>query len=87
MYAIVTNVRVDNPDEARLILPEAREACLSRAPSIVSGYWLEPIAGIGTSVLVFETKELAEAATEYPLPDMPGVTRLDLTIREVFAHV
>jgi hypothetical protein len=37
--------------------------------------------------LVFETKELAEAATEYPLPDMPGVTRLDLTIREVFAHV
>jgi hypothetical protein len=87
MYAIVTNVRVDHPDEARLLLPEAREALVSRAPGIVSGYWLEPIDGIGTSVLVFETRELAEEAAEYPLPPMPGVTRLDLTIREVFAHV
>ena len=87
MYAIVTNVRVDNPDEARLILPEAREDIVSRASGIVSGYWLEPIDGIGISVLVFESKEHAEAAAEYPLPDMPGVTRLDLTIREVFAHV
>jgi len=85
--AIVTNVRIDNPDEARLVLPEAREAIVSRAPGIVNGYWLEPIAGIGTSVLVFETKELAETDAEYPLPDMPGVTRLDLTIREVFAHI
>ena len=85
MYAIVTNVRVDNPDEARLILP--REALVSWAPGIVNGYWLKPIGGIGTSVLVFETKEHAEAAAEYPLPDMLGVTRLDMTIREVFAHV
>jgi hypothetical protein len=87
MYAIVTNVRVDNPDEARLILPAAREAIVSRAPGIVSGYWLEPIGGIGTSVLVFDTKEHAEGAAEYPLPAIPGVTRLDMKIREVFAHV
>jgi len=87
MYAIVTNVRVENPDEARLLLPEAREALVSRAPGIVSGYWLEPIDGIGTSVLVFETKEHAEEASRYPVPPMPGVTVIDLTIREVFAHV
>jgi hypothetical protein len=87
MYAIVTNVRVDNPDEARLLLPEAREALVSRAPGIVSGYWLEPIGGIGTSVLVFETKEYAEEAARYPVPPMPGVTQLEMTIREVFAHV
>ncbi|HZM56549.1 MAG TPA: hypothetical protein VFC03_16130 [Acidimicrobiales bacterium] len=87
MYAIVANVRVENPDEARLLLPEAREALVSRAPGIVSGYWLEPVDGIGTSVLVFETKEYADQAAEYPLPPMPGVTLLDLTIREVFAHV
>ncbi len=87
MYAVVANVRVENPDEARLLLPEAREAIVSRAPGIVSGYWLEPIDGIGTSVLVFETKQYADEAVNYPLPPMPGVTLLDVTVREVFAHV
>ena len=87
MYAIVSNVRVENPDQARLMLPEAREALVSRAPGIVSGYWLEPIDGIGTSVLVFETKDHADRAAGYPLPPMPGVTLIDMTMREVFAHV
>jgi len=68
MYAVVTNVRVDNPDEARLLLPEARVALVSRAPGIVSGYGLEPIEGIGTLVLVFETKEHAEEAAKHPVP-------------------
>ena len=88
MYAIVTNVRVENPEEARLRLPEARETLVSsppRAPWL--GYWLEPIEGVGTSVLVFETKEYAEEAAKYPVPPMPGVTLLDLTVREVLAHV
>jgi hypothetical protein len=87
MYAIVTNVRVENPEQARLLLPEAREALVSRAPGIVNRYWLEPIEGVGTSVLVFETREYADQAARYPVPPMPGVTVLDLTIREVFAHV
>jgi hypothetical protein len=87
MFAIVANVWVENPDEARRLLPEARGALVSRAPGIVSGYWLEPIDGIGTSVLIFETKKHADQAAQYPLPPMPGVTLLDLTIREVFAHV
>jgi hypothetical protein len=43
MYAIVTNVRIENPDEARVLLPEGREALVSRAPGIVTGFWLEPI--------------------------------------------
>ena len=87
MYAIVTNVRVEDPEEARRLLPEAREALVARAPGIVGGYWLEPVDGIGTSVLVFETREHAEEAARYPVPPMPGVTQLDLTVREVFAHV
>ena len=87
MYAVVANVRVEDPEAARQVLPEAREAIVSRAPGIVSGYWLEPVGGVGTSVLVFETKEYAEQAAQYPLPPLPGVTLLDLTIREVFAHV
>ncbi len=33
MFAIVTNVNVENADEARLLLPEAREGIVSRAPA------------------------------------------------------
>jgi hypothetical protein len=87
MYAIVSTVSVEDFEQARVLLPSAREALVSRAPGIVSGYWLEPIDGIGMSVLVFETKEHAMTAAEYPVPPMPGVTPLDLTIREVVAHV
>jgi hypothetical protein len=35
MYAIVSNVRVENPDQARLMLPEAREALVSRVSCLV----------------------------------------------------
>ena len=87
MYAVVTNVRVENADRVRALLPQAREAVVSRAPGIVGGYWLEPIDGIGTSILVFETKEHADEAAKYPLPPLPGVTQIDLAVREVFAHV
>ena len=87
MYAIVANVRVEDPEAARVLLPEAREAVVSRSPGIVSGYWLEPVNGIGTSVLVFGSREHADRAVAHPLPLLPGVTLLDLTIREVFAHI
>ncbi|HEX3839714.1 MAG TPA: hypothetical protein VHU85_02875 [Acidimicrobiales bacterium] len=83
----MTNVHVEDPEEARLLLPEGRETLVSRTPGIVNAYWLEPIEGIGTSVLIFETKEHAQEAAKYPLPPMPGVTQLDMMIREVFAHI
>jgi hypothetical protein len=87
MHAIVSTVSVDNVEEARSLLPVAREALVSRAPGIVCAYWLEPIDGIGMSVLVFESREFADAAASYPVPPMPGVKLLTLEIREVFAHV
>ena len=76
MYAVVANVRVDDPEAARLLLPEAREALVSRAPGIVSGYWLEPVDGIGTSVLVFETKDdiiAVDCGLMFPDEEMYGV--------------
>ena len=87
MYAVVSNVSVENPEEARLLLPSAREAIVSRAPGLVHAYWLEPVDGVGTSVIIFGSRADAETALEYPLPSMPGVTTLDVTIREVFASV
>jgi hypothetical protein len=86
MYAIDSNVSVGNPDAARLLLPRAREAIVSRAPGM-HGYWLEPVEGVGTSVIIFETQAEAETAREFPLPPMPGVKTLDVTVREAFAAV
>jgi hypothetical protein len=73
----------------------AKPGCSCQRPGNLSlldllGSWLaigELIDGIGTSVLVFETTGHAEEPAKYPVPAMPGVTTLDLTIREVFAHV
>ncbi len=73
MFAIVANVRVEKPDDARLLLPVARETRVSRAPGIVCGYWLEPIDGIGTSVVVFEPRKYANEAAKYPAPPMAVV--------------
>jgi hypothetical protein len=87
MYAIVATVRVENPEEARKVLQTARVPLLKRAPGMVTGYWLEPIDGIGMSVIVFDTKEAADTALAYPVPLMPGVTPLTVELREVFASV
>jgi hypothetical protein len=87
MYAIVSMVAIEDFETARFLLPGAREALVSRAPGIVSALWLEPVDGVGMSVLVFETKDHAEQAAEYPVAPIPGVTLLNMTIREVVAHV
>jgi hypothetical protein len=47
---------------------------------------LEPIDGVGMSVIIFETKKHAENALAYPLPPIPGVTPLTVEIREVYAR-
>jgi hypothetical protein len=54
---------------------------------LVCAYWLEPVDGIGMSVVVFATEAFARAAVAYPVPPMEGVTLLNVTVREVFAHV
>jgi len=85
MYAVVATVSIDDVGVARAALAGLRLSVVPRAPGFVSAYWLEPIDGIGMSVIVFETKEHAEKAAAYPLPPLPGVTPRTLDIREVYA--
>ena len=56
-----------------------------KAPGFVSAHWLEPIDGVGMSIIVLESKEHADKAVAYPLPLLPGVTPLKVEIREVYA--
>jgi hypothetical protein len=85
MHAVVATVRIENLGQARAALADLRLDLVPRAPGFVSAYWLEPVDGIGMSVIVFETKEHAEQAVTYPLPPLPGVTPLTVEIREVYA--
>jgi hypothetical protein len=85
MHAVVATVRIEDVGVARAALGEQQLKLVPRAPGFVSAYWLEPVDGIGMSVIVFETREHAEEALAYPLPPLPGVTPLTVEIREVYA--
>jgi hypothetical protein len=85
MHAVVSTVSIEDVAVARQSLAGLRLDLVPRAPGFVSGYWLEPVNGIGMSVIVFETREHAEQAAAYPVPPLPGVTPLTLEIREVYA--
>jgi len=85
MHAVVATVRIEDVQVARESLASLRLNLVPRAPGFVSAYWLAPVDGIGMSVIVFDTKEHADEAAAYPLPPLPGVTRLTLEIREVYA--
>jgi hypothetical protein len=85
MHSVVAAVRVADPGTARAALADLRLDLVPRAPGFVAAYWLEPVDGVGLSVIVFDTEEHAEQAAGYPLPPLPGVTPLTLQIREVYA--
>jgi hypothetical protein len=85
MHAVVSTVRIQDVAVARESLTEKRLKLVPRAPGFVSAYWLEPVDDIGMSVIIFQTREHAEAAVAYPVPPLPGVTLLTVDIREVYA--
>jgi hypothetical protein len=85
MHAVVATVRIEDVEVARESLAGLRLNLVPRAPGFVSAYWLEPIDGIGMSIIIFESRERAEEALAYPLPPLPGVTPLATEIREVYA--
>jgi hypothetical protein len=85
MHAVVATVRIEDVEVARESLAGLRLNLVPRAPGFVSAYWLEPIDGIGMSIIIFESRERAEEALAYPLPPLPGVAPLATEIREVYA--
>jgi len=85
MYAVVSTVRIEDLGTAREALADLRAGLVRRAPGFVSAYWLAPVDGIGTSMIVFDAREHADEAVQYPVPPLPGVTLLTADIREVYA--
>jgi hypothetical protein len=85
MFAVVSTVRIEDVAVARAALADLRLKLVPRAPGFVNAYWLEPVDGVGLSVIVFRTREHAEQAAAYPVPPLPGVTPLTVEVREVYA--
>jgi hypothetical protein len=83
---IVATVKVADPSLAREALSTDGIPVVPRARGFVAAYGHEPVDGIGMSVIVFDSKEHADAALAYPLPKLPGSTPIEARARGLRQH-
>ncbi len=92
MHAVLIEVDTSGQPNREVGLKNLREEIVpsvSQAPGFQAGYWLRPLEDAkGTSLMLFDTKENAEAASQalsVGSNPMPGVTVVRKEIREVAA--
>jgi hypothetical protein len=86
MHAVVTRVTIKDPEAATAELREQVVPRVSQAPGFVAGYWTRKDSG-GLSMIVFESEDAAQAASEQIPSGMPdSVTLDDIEVREVVAN-
>ena len=90
MNAVLVNVTINDREPALALLREQIVPSASQAPGFVTSYWLiSEDNGRGTSVLVFESAEAAQALArriESGGPPTDAVALDGLEVREVVAH-
>ena len=90
MHAVHTRVTVNDPDAGRKTLQDEIVPRMSAAPGFVAGYWLALSGGKGTSIVVFDSEESAQAVAGQigQLSGQPnqGVTIDSVEVGEVVAH-
>jgi hypothetical protein len=91
MHAVVVAVQIepDQADASRTVLQNEVVPRVAQSPGFSSGYWTAADDQTnGLSMVMFDTKENAEAAADMarstPLP--PGVTMDRIEVREVVAQ-
>ncbi len=86
MHAVVIRVTINDEDAATSALREQVVPAVSRAPGFVAGYWTRKDNG-GLSMVVFESEQAANAASEQIPNGMPdSVTLEGVEVREVVAN-
>lgn len=86
MWAVVVNVEINDPAEARAGLEEV-VAGVRQAPGFVAGYWIQLEDGHGTSIAVFDaSEEQVRAGMPEQGSSARGVTMTSVQIGEVLAH-
>lgn len=89
MNALLVDVTINQREPALAVLREQIVPRASQAPGFVAGYWLLSEDNRGTSVLVFESAESAQALArviESGGPPTDAVVLEGLEVREVVAH-
>lgn len=92
MYATQVSVRIEagREDEARQGLVEQVLPRVKGSPGFVAGYWFAPDGDTGSSVVIWETKEHAEAMAARLQPGAhpaPPVTVERVEVREVIERI
>ena len=86
MHAVIVKVTIDDPEPAERALREQVVPRVSQAPGFVAGYWTRK-DNTGLSMVIFESEEAANRATEQVRSGVPdSVTLEDVEVREVAAH-
>ena len=87
MHAVVVNLTIDEPEADLRALRDQVVPQISQAPGFVAGYWTRKGDG-GLSLIVFDSEDAANAATELVRSDIPEAvaTLENLEVREVVAH-
>lgn len=86
MHAVVVRVRISEEEAALAALRDQVVPQVSQAPGFVAGYWTRK-EDTGLSMIVFESEDAAQAASERIPGTVPeGVTLEDVEVREVVAH-
>jgi hypothetical protein len=85
MHAVLVNVKLtDNPDTTILreqVVPRVKEL-----PGFVAGYWTRD-GGMGRSIVVFDSEENAQAASDLVPSLVPSGTTIEGNdVSEVVAH-
>jgi hypothetical protein len=86
MYAVVVNVKINDPEVAAKGLREQVVPMLKQAPGLVGAYWIQLGDDTGASIVVFETEEQARSGAPEP-GGGEGVTFTSVEIGEVIAHL
>jgi hypothetical protein len=90
MHAIHTRVTVNDREAGEKTLQDEIVPRVSAAPGFVAGYWVDLPGGKGTSIMVFDSEESAQAVAGRigQLSSQPnqGVSIDSVEVGEVVAH-
>ena len=88
MHAALVAVTIEGDvEKAQANLRENVVPMVRQSPGFVAGYWIRD-GGVGRGVIVFETDDAAQAASERiseRIGENPGVTLKGVTVGEVVA--
>lgn len=85
MHAVVVNVTINDREASRARLRDEIVPQVSSAPGFVAGYWVALAGDKGSSTVVFESEDQAQAAAARIEGSNPDVTFDSVVVGEVVA--